>query len=316
MNLKVDYRHTAYIRIDLTVLVPTSISDNSSEGIENGHLTITSAELKDVFDAVIRMIFDLIVVQMERLEEAPGDLTVSAILLVGGFGSSEYLRKEIEQHFGEDVKVIQPVNAWSAVTRGAMLRALQGDIVETRIIRSNYGIFYKTPWDPEVHETGKHARTAAKLKSFDEQEQKYFCAKVMNWYVRRGDEFSKKKVVRFPFYQTRMNLNDLIFNVELMIFIGTGEAPYFVDSDCKVLTTLKADLSKVNPSEFEIVEGSGGNYYKISYEVEMSFEAAISFKLVVGGMLLFSSFPVNDFEILGRPVHSLCCLVSNQHFRS
>ncbi len=82
-----------------------------------------------------------------------------------------------------------------------MHRALQGDIVETRIIRSNYGIFYKTPWDPEIHEKGKYARTAAKLKyvpppasfslsdtttrKFDDQEEKWFCTKVMNWYVKR-----------------------------------------------------------------------------------------------------------------------------------
>jgi len=57
------------------------------------------------------MIFQLIVGQMERLEEVSGDLSASAILLVGGFGSSEYLRKQIEEHFGDDVKVIQPVNA-------------------------------------------------------------------------------------------------------------------------------------------------------------------------------------------------------------
>ena len=57
------------------------------------------------------MIFQLIVGQMEKVEEAPGNLTVSAVLLVGGFGSSEYLRKEIEEHFGDEIKVIQPVNA-------------------------------------------------------------------------------------------------------------------------------------------------------------------------------------------------------------
>ena len=57
------------------------------------------------------MIFQLIVGQMERLEEAPGELSVAAILLVGGFGSSEYLRKQIEGHFGDDVNIIQPVNA-------------------------------------------------------------------------------------------------------------------------------------------------------------------------------------------------------------
>jgi hypothetical protein len=57
------------------------------------------------------MIFDHIIIQIERLEKKPGNLTASAILLVGGFGSSEYLRKKIENHFGDEMKVLQPVNA-------------------------------------------------------------------------------------------------------------------------------------------------------------------------------------------------------------
>jgi tRNA A37 threonylcarbamoyltransferase TsaD len=85
--------------------------DNTETGIENGNLIIKSSELKEVFDKVMQVIFQLIVEQMERVEEAAGNLTVSAILLVGGFGSSEYLRKSIEEHFGEDIKVIQPPDA-------------------------------------------------------------------------------------------------------------------------------------------------------------------------------------------------------------
>ena len=53
---------------------------------------------------------------------------------------------------------------WSAVTRGAMLRGLQGDIVENRIIRYHYGIVFNTPWDPDVHESAKYRRMAEKRK--------------------------------------------------------------------------------------------------------------------------------------------------------
>ncbi len=57
-------------------------------------------------------------------------------------------------------------------------------------------------------------------------------------------------------------------------------------TDCKVLTTLKADLSSIPHSEFEIVSGDKGDYYKISYSIEMSFEAAIGFRLVFKGSLV------------------------------
>jgi hypothetical protein len=79
-------------------------------------LTLTVGELKIVFDPVIEVIIELINGQLDRVEESLGDIEVSALLLVGGFGSSEYLRKQIEHHFnGEDdvpkLTVIQPVNA-------------------------------------------------------------------------------------------------------------------------------------------------------------------------------------------------------------
>lgn len=59
----------------------------------------------------MQAIFHLIVEQIERVQQTAANATVSAVLLVGGFGSSEYLRKSIEEHFGEDMKVIQPPDA-------------------------------------------------------------------------------------------------------------------------------------------------------------------------------------------------------------
>jgi tRNA A37 threonylcarbamoyltransferase TsaD len=63
------------------------------------------------------MVIVLINDQLDRVEESLGNVKVSALLLVGGFGSSEYLRQEIKNHFnGEDdipeLRVIQPVNAY------------------------------------------------------------------------------------------------------------------------------------------------------------------------------------------------------------
>lgn len=155
------------------------------------------------------MILDFLVQQLERVDEHPGSPSVSAILLVGGFGSSEYLRKKIAAHFDGEalplIDVIQPVNAWSAVTRGAMLRGVQGNIVQSRIIRNYYGISMKMDWDPAVHEAPERKRTAAKHKfvsflffffsgfdlgtnqtrQFDEFEQVYTCSNCMRWYVKR-----------------------------------------------------------------------------------------------------------------------------------
>lgn len=66
-----------------------------------------------MFDPVIDRIVMLIAEQIEGVAELPGKNKVSAILLVGGFGSSEYLRRKIEGNpIWEGTDVIQPVNAY------------------------------------------------------------------------------------------------------------------------------------------------------------------------------------------------------------
>lgn len=45
-----------------------------------------------------------------------------------------------------------------------MLRGLQGDIVETRIIRHHYGIQMKETWDSNIHEAPDKRRTAESNK--------------------------------------------------------------------------------------------------------------------------------------------------------
>jgi len=248
-------------------------------------------DLRTVFDPVIGAIVRLINEQLDQIEKAFGRLDISSILLVGGFGSSEYLRREIEKHFSGDdempqIKILQPQSAWSAVTRGAMLRGLQGDIVETRIIRHHYGIQMKETWDSNIHEAPDKRRTAESNKVWDTVEQKHFCSKVMRWYVKKGDKFTSKKVVSFNFYRALTDLSNMIFETGLVIYTGSGTPPYFRNSECREIAKVKADLSAISASNFEVVNSGNGNWYKVSYNIEMSFEATLSFRLVFQGKIL------------------------------
>jgi hypothetical protein len=77
---------------------------------------VTTAELRHhVFDKVIKAILNYLTEQVDRVGNSPGSPEVSAIFLVGGFGSSAYLRRSIQGHFDGDalpkVNVIQPPDA-------------------------------------------------------------------------------------------------------------------------------------------------------------------------------------------------------------
>lgn len=93
------------------------------------------------------------------------------IVLVGGFGQSNYLYSCLKEHFStanmpppyseqpgssaagasSGIEVMQPLYAWTAVVRGAVIRGLEGSMVVTRKARYHYGTSYATAW-----EEGKH----------------------------------------------------------------------------------------------------------------------------------------------------------------
>ena len=54
-------------------------------------------------------------------------------------------------------------------------------------------------------------------------------------------------------------------------------------TDCRTIATLKADLTGIPASDFEIVNSGNGDWYKINYDIEMSFEATLSFRLLFKG---------------------------------
>ncbi len=70
---------------------------------------VTGDDLKDVFDDVINQVLILLTEQIDGVGEIyPGKLL--PILLVGGFGSSVYLKKRIQETFGQ-CDVLQPPDA-------------------------------------------------------------------------------------------------------------------------------------------------------------------------------------------------------------
>ena len=112
------------------------LRDNESQRIEDGYMEIDRQEMEGVFGPVIDKILRLIQEQFDTVNEAKGackpisvspsclpmitqQLIISwtqTIVLVGGFGSSPYLLKRVEDHIKTqnnptEVTVLQPPNA-------------------------------------------------------------------------------------------------------------------------------------------------------------------------------------------------------------
>ena len=130
-----------------------------------------AAQIKEIFEPVVKEVTDLVAGQVAGLRAKGG--VVSGIVLVGGFGQSDYLYRRLKGNFTSaapppyserpthatanaitesgSIEVMQPVYAWTAVVRGAVLRGLEGNMVISRKSRMFYGTSYATVYDEDKH---------------------------------------------------------------------------------------------------------------------------------------------------------------------
>lgn len=147
------------------------LADDEEAGIDSGFLLMTAEQVKDIFEPVVKEVCDLVQGQVQGLRAKGG--IVSGVVLVGGFGQSDYLYRRLKAHFTSaapppyserpthahasatqengSIEVMQPVYAWTAVVRGAVLRGLEGNMVISRKSRMHYGTSYATVYDEEKH---------------------------------------------------------------------------------------------------------------------------------------------------------------------
>ena len=72
-------------------------------------MLITEQDMKLAFDPVIDEVIKLVKHQIESVQGAAGANKVSAVLLVGGFGESRYLKKRLEDAI-QPISLICPPN--------------------------------------------------------------------------------------------------------------------------------------------------------------------------------------------------------------
>ncbi|KAF8924680.1 hypothetical protein BGZ58_001547 [Dissophora ornata] len=110
--------------------------------LEDGLLAISAQEMRElVFDPVVNQVLGLIDGQLFQAQQC------SAIFLVGGFGSSPYLHKRVQQEFESRVPLIKyPPRPDLAVVRGAVYHGLTHQPIQARVARRWYGVDTTRPY--------------------------------------------------------------------------------------------------------------------------------------------------------------------------
>ncbi|KAF8464493.1 hypothetical protein BDZ91DRAFT_660089 [Kalaharituber pfeilii] len=138
------------------------VQDNPDAGVLTESLMLSAADVKSIFEPIFRGIVEMVQAQVDEAEEN-SKKPVKAIILVGGFGSSEYLHQHLSENvksgLAKNISVLQAPEAWQAVVQGAVQHGLSlevdSGIVQARKVRESYGVAAAESYDPLVHPRDK-----------------------------------------------------------------------------------------------------------------------------------------------------------------
>lgn len=107
-----------------------------------------------IFEPIIK---DIICLVEEQIAMAHG--SIAAVILVGGFGQSEYLKTRIQEAVKRGMPILRPADGWSAVVKGAVIQGLNlhrpvcpVPNVISRVARRSYGTCLLTKYEALVHD--------------------------------------------------------------------------------------------------------------------------------------------------------------------
>ncbi|KAK2758810.1 hypothetical protein FQN54_003502 [Arachnomyces sp. PD_36] len=144
---------------------------------------ITRDEMKAMFQEVLTRIFGLVRDQISAVKEENDDL-IQTIVLCGGLAKSPYIKTELEKFclktFKHQIEIFVPPQPWSAIARGAALRALKPrSTIDSRQCRRSYGV-------------STHRKF---IEGVDREEDAFQCPVggkradgIMKWHIKKGEK--------------------------------------------------------------------------------------------------------------------------------
>ncbi|RHZ44338.1 uncharacterized protein CDV56_100181 [Aspergillus thermomutatus] len=258
--------HDEYSEVDYSVPL-NGIGDKPEIALEGGFLNMTKENVGGIFLPVVDEIERLVLDQI--LQVSLAGMRPKAILLVGGFGSSEYLFRRLQSAV-VNVTVMQPPNAWSAVVQS-----------DSGLLDDHYGIKFDDEYNRRLHNAGD--------KYWNLLTEKWYVANRMKWYIEKGTPISEDKPIRMSWYRwiAKVGCVEKLKRVGGSLYIcNLDEAPDHLTEDVFKVCTLEANLSAIPRKLFGSgINSLGQKYYTIPYQITMTpTSASILFNLEFNGV--------------------------------
>ncbi|KAG9600284.1 actin-like ATPase domain-containing protein, partial [Aureobasidium melanogenum] len=274
--------------------------DDASAGIDCGFITLSTAEVAELFRPLVSSVTDL--VERQRNVLAAYGKTAKGVILCGGFRQSNYLYKCLKSRFaaedpppqytlaaGESVPepetrfvVLQPMNAWTAVVRGAVLSSLQEKLVMSRKARRHYGMLCGAVFDGDKHSEAR--------KYWDDLDEVYRARHCVEWHIEKGANLPTDQPVLLGFqriWPLQEGFPDS--STSSIIVSDAPEAPteYEQSRETRILCRLEVDLDNVPRRYYKICTNSRGvRYRKLLYDIALTVQSgALCFDLRIDGVI-------------------------------
>lgn len=161
-------------------------------GIEEGYMTFTNEEILQCFEPVVNRILELVRNQIIAIQAQ--NRTLQNILVVGGFGASEYLFQQIKLHVPPQFqsKVVRPMDAVAAIVKGAVTAGITERIITHRVARRHYLMATLQPFKEGYHPE------AYRVPSLDGKDRCKFTRQI---FVQKGQKVKNGEPVKVSFFR-------------------------------------------------------------------------------------------------------------------
>ncbi|KAM3498850.1 hypothetical protein MY10362_007857 [Beauveria mimosiformis] len=235
-------------------------------GIEEGYMTFTNEEILQCFEPVVNRILELVRNQIIAIQAQ--NRTLQNILVVGGFGASEYLFQQIKLHVPPQFqsKVVRPMDSVAAIVKGAVTAGISERIITHRIARRHYLMGTLQPFKEGYHPE------AYRVPSLDGKDRCKFTRQI---FVQRGQKVKNGETVKVSFFRQVAPGATLMYEDVLYACDDDVCPEYTKDPRIKEVVTLTSDLSRKNlEKDFERMDTPQGTFYRVYFDIYLTLDGS------------------------------------------
>ncbi|RAL15262.1 Hsp70 family protein [Aspergillus homomorphus CBS 101889] len=239
-------------------------------------------DLRGMFNPVVDKIVSLVHQQIEEVRRERGKDIVNRIILVGGFGDSEYLRQTLERSFGQtgQISITVPDYPQAAIVQGAALSGLRGLKPSSRKCRRYYGFQCGLPFRPGID---------AEADSYIEKWSgaKYAGRRII-WMISKGETYTGNTTLNEDVMRDYSHPESLTYSFRLYA-CDKRDAPDKINQDAYPVGEIITDLSGVGLSQFKAKYFQGKRIYRLEYSVTVTIgaqEGVLKFEALAKGQTI------------------------------